>query len=199
MTLVRAAGIAALALFALSAFTPLPVVLYALLVPAADQGRADAIVVMAASGVLEDGLLADDSLRRAAFAVDLYRVGRAPLLVLSGSAGSSESTVRAALAAQCGVPAGAIIARPTGYTTHEEVDALVPVLRARGVQRVLLVTDGAHIRRSMRLFRHARFDVLAAPVRAMQLPRRPGERLRLFHETAREGAALLYYSLAGYR
>jgi len=200
VTLVRALGTAALALFFAGAFTPLSTLLYERLVVPARIGPADAIVVLASGGMLLDGRLSDDSRRRAAYGIDLYRDGRAPLLVLSGTSGRrSESAGRAALAGQCGVPAAAILAREAGYTTHEEVATLAALLRARGVQRVLLVTDGSHVRRAMKLFESARFDVLPAPVRAQDAPTKPEERLRLFHETVREGAALLYYAAAGYR
>ena len=37
-----------------------------------------------------------------------------------------------------------------------------------------------------------------APVRGLDDPPQPGERILLFHETLREGLALLYYEVAGY-
>ena len=200
VTLVRSLGVAALALFFLGAFTPLSTRLYERLVVPARIGPADAIVVMAAGGTLLDGRLSDDSRRRAAYGIDLYREGRAPLLVLSGASGRrSESAARAALAGTCGVPETAILALATGYTTHEEVATLGPLLRARGVRRVLLVTDGSHIRRALRLFEGAGFDVLPAPARAMDAPTKPEERVRMLHETLRESLALVYYAVAGYR
>ena len=199
MTVVRVLGIAALALFVLVAFTPLAARLYGWFVVPPRIEPADAIVVMATGGVLRDGRLSDASRRRAAFAIELYRDGLAPLLVLSGvTAPGSESAARAALAAECGVPSRAIVAVPAGFTTHEEVAALAPLLQTRGVRRVLLVTDGSHMRRTMRLFAHARFEVLPAPVRADGVSK-PSGRIQLFHETLRESLALLYYTVAGYR
>ena len=197
--IVRLLGAAALGLFFLSAFTPLAGHLYDAFVVPARIGPADAIVVLAAGGVLSDGRLSDDSRRRAGVGVTLYRDGLAPLLVLSGTVGrGSESAVRAALAEQCGVPASAIIAQPSGHTTREEVAVLGALLRERGVRRILLVTDASHMRRSMRLCQDARFDVLPASVRAPGAPGKPGERIQLLHETLREAAALLYYDAAGY-
>jgi uncharacterized SAM-binding protein YcdF (DUF218 family) len=199
MSLVRALGITALAVFALAAFTPLAGRLYGWFVVPSRIEPADAIVVMAAGGVRRDGRLSDDSRRRAAFAIDLYREGLAPLLVLSGlTAPGSESGARATLAGECGVPPSATLAVPAGFTTHEEVATLAPLLRARGVRRVLLVTDGSHMRRTLGLFAHARFEVLPAPVRADGASK-PSGRLQLFHETLRESLALLYYAAAGYR
>jgi len=200
VTLVRALGVATLALFFVGGFTPLPTRLYERLMVPPRIGPADAIVVMAAGGPSLDGRLPDDSRRRAAYGIDLYRDGLAPLLVLSGAGGRrSESAARAALAGQCGVPEAAILAVAAGYTTHQEITSLAPQLRARGVRRVLLVTDASHIRRAMRLLEHERFDVLPAPVRAMDAPTKPGERVRMLHETLRESLALVYYAVAGYR
>jgi uncharacterized SAM-binding protein YcdF (DUF218 family) len=197
--IVRLLGAAALVLFFLSAFTPLAPRLYDAFVVPARIGPADAIVVLAVGGVLRDGRLSDDSRRRAGVGITLYRDGLAPLLVLSGTVGrGSESEARAALAEQCGVPASAIIARPTGHTTREEIAVLAPLLRERGARRILLVTDASHMRRSMRLFQDARFEVLPASLRAPDGPTKPGERIQLLHETLRETFAVFYYDVAGY-
>jgi hypothetical protein len=40
----------------------------------------------------------------------------------------------------------------TRSSTHEEIAALQPLLKARGVRRLILVTDGAHMRRAMGWF-----------------------------------------------
>ena len=197
--IVRPLGAAALALFFLGAFTPLPTLLYERLAVPTRIGPADAIVVLAGGGVLGDGQLSDTSRRRTALGIALYRDGRAPLLVLSGALGAgAESAARAVLARTCGVADAAMLAVAAGHTTHEEVATLAALLRARGVRRVLLVTDGSHMRRAARLFEAARFEVLPAPVRGLDDPPQPGERILLFHETLREGLALLYYEVAGY-
>ena len=196
---VRLLGITTLAVFFLAAFTPLSALLYERIAIPARIGRADAIVVLAGSGVLENGELTDVSRRRTAHGIELYRDGLAPLLVLSGAAGRlSESAARAALAGKCGVPDAAILAGAAGHTTHEEVAALRPLLRARGVRRLLLVTDGAHMRRALRLLQDAGFEVLTAPVYEGNAPTRPGERIRLLRDTLRESLALIYYHMAGY-
>jgi uncharacterized SAM-binding protein YcdF (DUF218 family) len=197
--IVRGLGTIALALFFLGAFTPLAAGLYARLAVPARLEPADAIVVLAAGGVLPDGQLTDSSRRRTAFGIDLYHQGLAPRLVLSGAlARRSESAARAALARECGVPETAILARATGHTTHEEIAGLGELLRARGVRRVLLVTDGPHMRRAMGLLLAARFDVLPAPVHGLDVPTSPADRFRLLRETVQEALALAYYRAAGY-
>jgi len=197
--IVRALGLATLALFFLAAFTPLPAFLYERITIPAHIERADAIVVLAGGGVLASGQLSDSSLRRTVRGIALYRDGLAPLLVLSGGAGRrSEGAARAVLAVKCGVPDTAILASSAGHTTHEEVAALQPLLKARGVRRLLLVTDGTHMRRARGLVADAGFEVLAAPVSEVETPAQPEPRLRLLRATLREGLALVYYHIAGY-
>src|SRR2546422_711153 len=120
-TIVRALGLATLALFFLGAFTPLPTLLYEMITVPVHIERADAIVVLAGGGVL-----------------------------------------------------------------------------ASGVRRLILVTDGTHMRRAMGLARDAGFDVLAAPVSEVETPTHPEPRLRLLRAALREGLALVYYHIAGY-
>jgi len=197
--IVRTLGLATLALFFLAAFTPLPVFLYEMITVPVHIERADAIVVLAGSGVMLSGQLTDSSLRRTVRGIALYRDGLAPLLVLSGAAGrTSESAARSVLAGKCGVPDTAILASSAGHTTHEEIAALQPLLKARGVRRLILVTDGAHMRRAMGLVRDAGFEVLAAPVSEVETPTRPEPRLRLLRAALRESLALVYYHIAGY-
>jgi uncharacterized SAM-binding protein YcdF (DUF218 family) len=197
--IVRTLGLATLALFFLAAFTPLPVFLYEMITVPVHIERADAIVVLAGGGVMLSGQLTDSSLRRTVRGIALYRDGLAPLLVLSGAEGrTSESAARSVLAGKCGVPDTAILASSAGHTTHEEIAALQPLLKARGVRRLILVTDGAHMRRAMGLVRDAGFEVLAAPVSEVETPTRPEPRLRLLRAALREGLALVYYHIAGY-
>jgi uncharacterized SAM-binding protein YcdF (DUF218 family) len=197
--IVRGLGLGTLALFFLAAFTPLPVFVYEMITVPVHIERADAIVVLAGGGVMLSGQLTDSSLRRTVRGIALYRDGLAPLLVLSGAAGRrSESAARSVLAGKCGVPDTAILASSAGHTTHEEVAALQPLLKARGVRRLILVTDGAHMRRAMGLVRDAGFEVLAAPVSEVETPIQPEPRLRLLRAALREGLALVYYHIAGY-
>src|SRR2546426_10350927 len=120
-TIVRALGLATLALFFVGAFTPLPTLLYEMITVPVHIERADAIVVLAGGGVLASGQLTDTSLRRTVRGIALYRDGMAPLLVLSGGAGGrSGGAARAVLAGKGGGPDTAILATPAGHTPHEE-------------------------------------------------------------------------------
>src|SRR5574342_335309 len=118
----RLLGLIALLLFFASAFTPLPNLLTRGASTSPRPGRADAIVVLAAS-VYSDGMLDSSSFRRAVHGVILQRKGLAPLLVLSGpsrSTGPTEATVRAELARDLGIPPEMILTETQARTTREE-------------------------------------------------------------------------------
>ncbi|MBI3454449.1 MAG: YdcF family protein [Candidatus Rokubacteria bacterium] len=161
----------------------------------------DAIVVLGAGGVRGDGTLSDSSLRRAIHGILLYQSGLAPLLVLSGPAGSEgppEAEVRAALARRLGVPAEVILTEASGHTTREEAAALGAVLRSRGVRRVLLVADWEGMGRARGLFERAGLAVLPAPDEARGWSGTPEGRLKIMRLVLQEALAGLYYRVAGY-
>src|SRR5260370_17376596 len=103
--IVRTLGLATLALFFLAAFTPLPVFLYEMITVPVHIERADAIVVLAGSGVMLSGQLTDSSLRRTVRGIALYRDGLAPFLVLPGAEGrTSEGAPPTLLLGNCALP-----------------------------------------------------------------------------------------------
>jgi len=180
----RAIGASALALFAALAFTPLPNLLYRVLVPPAPPPEpAPAIVVLGAG--IDEGVLTDHSRRRALGGVVLFRRGLAPLLVMlgPGSRGRSEAEVRVRLAEELGVPAAALLADPRGRTTRDEARVSWEDLAPRGVRRILLVTGRHHMPRAVPLFRRVGFEVVPAPVddNPPEVDR-PEARLELAHD-----------------
>lgn len=52
-----------------------------------------------------------------------------------------------------GVPKERILIETVSLTTHDQAVILVPMLKARGVERVVLVTSDVHMRRSLGAFR----------------------------------------------
>lgn len=197
----RIVGLAGLLLFAAAAFTPLSSLLAQRLGVASRPAPADAIVVLGA-GVAEDGRLSNASLRRALEGILLQRRGLAPLLVLLGpSFGGSppEAEVRERLARDLGVDAGRILTLHDAWTTREEAQKSRTLLAARGVRRVLLVTDSQHLVRAVPLFERQGFDVL--PVVAndeSDAPRSPEGRVELARRVAQEIVARAYHRVAGY-
>lgn len=79
------------------------------------------------------------------------------------------------LALGLGVPASACLLEDQSHTTKENARFTAEILRARGIQQVLLVTDGFHLLRSVRLFR--RQGVATLPVASKRVLT-PGQRVR---------------------
>jgi len=187
--------VVALAAAALVAFTPVTATIAEGL-PPETPARADAIVVLG-SGVMPEGELDDNSLRRTVHGVRLFRRGLAPHLVLLGPArrGVVEAEVRARYAADLGVPEDAIVVERGGQSTREEA-ALV----ARRLQpaSILLVTGLHHVPRARAVFERAGIRVHAAPVLEQSgLSERPQARLALARALVQEWLARAYYRMTG--
>ena len=96
---------------------------------------------------------------RVAHAVQLYKQGLAPLLVVSGTPmgfRTHEAEVMQRHAEFLGVPAARILAvKHNAESTREEAGIVVPVLRGRGLNEVILVTSNYHTARAKRIFTKA--------------------------------------------
>jgi len=198
----RAVGLAGIVLFIVAAFTPLPSLVERWLAIPPRLEPADALVVLAA-GLNNEGILSNNSMRRALRGIALYRKGLAPLLVLSGSPARTgeggEAELRADLAQELGVPPAAVLLLGTAHTTREEAVELGKLLKPRGVRRILLVTHGEHMARALPLFESVGFEVLPAPVfDTVYDAAGPEDRLSTSRSMLMELGARLYYWAAGY-
>ena len=154
--------------------------------------RFDAIVVLGAA-VWPGGAPSPALARRVGHAVRLFSAGAAPLLVMTGGLGRhppAEAALMAALAARAGVEPGRILLEDRAATTFESARNCAALLRDRGLRRVLLVTDGFHLRRSLLIFRAFGVDAAGSAAGGW---RQIGWRRRLFHG-ARESAGLVWYA-----
>ena len=161
----RILGVVCVGLFLIVAFTPVSNVLYDWMAVSSRLGPAQGIVVLGSS-VSEDGILGDESLRRALQGILLYRMGLAPKILFLGYAAPgfpAEAQVRAELAQALGVPAEAVLVENLARTTREEAVLAAKALQGQGIRRILLVTDEIHLVRARRLFARAGFEVLPAP------------------------------------
>jgi uncharacterized SAM-binding protein YcdF (DUF218 family) len=200
-TSIRCLGAAVIALY-MAAFTPLPNTLTRAFEVEPRLERADAIVVLGGQ-VRPDGTLSLTSLVRVIRGLVLYGEAAAPTIVFSGSEGVGTTTTTAEAATEIalhlGVPRTAVLADGRGRTTREEAEVLGPLLRAKGIRRILLVTGGLHLRRAVPLFERRGFVVLPVPADPVSLATRlPEERLALLKLLAEEFVAGAYYRLAGY-
>jgi len=106
---------------------------------------------------------------RPVYAAQLYKQGKAPLVILSGGriewlgGGPPESADMAKLVEALGVPASAILQDPSSLNTRENAVNVKKILDQRGIKQVLLVTSAAHMPRSMQIFKKLGIDAIAAP------------------------------------
>ena len=142
-------------------------------------GRADAIVVLGCGSVSR---LA----RRVERGASLYRAQAAPLLLLSGGGRGPEpeASIMRRLALAAAVPEAALILEPRSRNTWENACESARLLRPRGLIRVVLVSDRAHLPRAALLFRLAGLEV------ADRAGIRPGSSLSELGALLRELAAL---------
>ena len=196
----RVVGAAAMTVFLVVGFMPLPDGLTGWMSRADLLRPAEAIVVLGGGGVRPDGTLTDVSFRRTFHGIELYRRGLAPLLVLSGeqSSGRSEAQVRGEVALTCGIAPSAIVTALSGHTTRDEGAAIGKLLGERRIRRIVLVADAEGMRRAAAVFAKRGFDVIAAPTAdVVSIGGGPGDRLSHARWVAIEAVALLYYRFTG--
>ena len=142
-----------------------------------DVNTADAIVVL--SGMIEERKNAplgewSGAVDRFEGGVDLFKAGRAPLLIFTGGwvpwipNAKPEGEILAQRAVRLGVPIDKILVTGKAQNTQEEATA-VSQLCSRGVvvgrkPRIILVTSAFHMRRAEMLFRKNGFEVTPFPV-----------------------------------
>ncbi len=145
-------------------------------------------IVMLGARVLPSGHAAPALQYRAEKAAELYLAGRAPLIIFSGGSARglpSESSIARDLAISRGVPAAACVLEDQSHSTYENAVLTLPLLKERGIDEVLLVTDGYHLQRAS-----AQFERLGIKAHAVQSGRRLGTTDWLV-QTVREALALL--------
>ncbi len=132
------------------------------------------IIIALGAGLLHDGRPGPPLIRRSLHAAGLWHAGVAPLVLCAG--GQTERQLRAEAEAcrdlllDAGLPAAAILLESQSRSTEENAIFSKPILEARGLERVLLVSDSYHMLRAGMLFRAQGVDALASPV--------PRERIR---------------------
>jgi uncharacterized SAM-binding protein YcdF (DUF218 family) len=132
----------------------------------ADQARAvDAIVVMGAAQY--DGTPSPQLAARLDHAADLYALGLAPRVVVTGGKQPDDRFTEAEASAHYltrrGVPAEAIVLENAGRTTYESLQGVADILGARQLDSVLIVTDPFHSLRSRLIAQHAGLTAYVSP------------------------------------
>ncbi|HEY9071684.1 MAG TPA: YdcF family protein [Candidatus Ozemobacteraceae bacterium] len=167
------------------------------------QERADAVFVLA-SGVSEEGEYTYAGLQRVMHGAELLKEGRAPRLFLSTGDPTPDRPLpeagwTASFAAHLGLASGCFEILTGGITTtRTEAGNAARVLLPRGFRRILLVTNGPHIRRAAATFRAVGFEVLPAPVQNARTIRNACDSdLGLFRYAMHEWLGLALYWLRG--
>ena len=118
-----------------------------------DQRPADAIVVMGAAQY--NGRPSPMFEARLEHAVELYRAGVAPRLVVTGGKAAGDLTTEAAsaraFAMARGVPGDMILVEDQSRTTLESIRAVGGVMRANGLENAVFVSDRPHMLRVLRM------------------------------------------------
>ena len=126
---------------------------------------ADAIVVLGAAQY--QGRPSPVLRARLDHAIGLYARGLAPRLVLTGGIAegdtASEAAVSRTYVLRAGVPDAALLLENDGRTTSQSLRAVARLLKARGMQRVILVSDPFHLFRASVVARRQGLSVLTSP------------------------------------
>jgi uncharacterized SAM-binding protein YcdF (DUF218 family) len=146
--------------------------------------EADAIVLLggAIRGDTHMGTLPDlnQQADRLLHAVALYKAGKAPVILVTGGAASGsrpEAQQMKEVLMVMGVPARDILLELQSRNTHDNALFSAQILKARKMQRILLVTSAFHMRRASELFVGQGLDTVPAPTdfqRVVGLPVLPG-------------------------
>ena len=140
-------------------------------VPIASVPHAQATVVLGGTVSPPSGKSAEINLGRAGrvwYAARLFHAGKAPLVLLSGGGdlehqAFSEARAMAVFLQDLGVPAQAVVMEETSRNTRENAAFSAALLKARGIEHILLVTSALHMPRALALFKAQGLQVTPAP------------------------------------
>jgi len=112
------------------------------------------------------GALSPTGVRRAARALEAFRVGLSPHILACGGkawSGVRETDALCQFLAESGVPDGALEREVWSRTTRQNAHFAAKMLLPRGLRRVGLVTCDWHMARALCCFRGAGFDPSPLP------------------------------------
>jgi uncharacterized SAM-binding protein YcdF (DUF218 family) len=143
-------------------------------IPPGELPKAEAIVILGGAtrskSYPRPGVDLSERGDRVVYASQLYKQGKAPLIIVSGGRidwkdfGDPESAdIAKVLTQDLGIPESAIIEEPKSLNTYENAINVQKIMNKRQIERVLLVTSAFHMPRSLRIFRKLKMDVIPAP------------------------------------
>lgn len=154
--------------------------------------------VVLGGGINGDGTPTENSLRRVVQGVQLYHSGMVRTLLFStgvtSNSRTSEARAMARAAQSLGVPLKAFFLEEKSVNTDENARYSSEILRKRGINRVLLVTDSIHMFRAKESFQH--YGIFADPaptVRNRYIGKAAGGGWNLFHKVLHEYIGIAFY------
>jgi uncharacterized SAM-binding protein YcdF (DUF218 family) len=150
-----------------------------------DRRPVDAIVVLGAAQY--NGRPSPVLRARLEHALALYHERLAPLVIVTGGMGRGDTTSEALVGRRYlvahGVPETAVVVQGEDRTTMASMDAVAAWLRARGLHRVLLVSDPFHMFRLRLEARRTALQAYTSPTESSPISDNPVLELRyLFAE-----------------
>ena len=140
---------------------------------AADAPQCDAIVVLGSTfrwhrDQPNEKYFTSATAERFRVAVEAYKLGKAPLLVLGGGGNPddpnvSEGQFQKQMALELAIPESAIVVGPQAVNTESESIQHAKTLRDLGVKKILLATSVFHLPRAAMQFRALGFEVVELP------------------------------------
>ena len=131
-------------------------------------------------------------------AVQLYRDGVAPLLIVTGGGREGDRTTEAAsaraYAVAHGVPDSSILGEDHGRSTLESLEAVAGILREHGLRSALFVSDRTHMLRVILMARDLGIEAYGSPTTTSPADAELAPRVEA---TLHELGALADYGLLG--
>jgi uncharacterized SAM-binding protein YcdF (DUF218 family) len=132
-----------------------------------EERPVDAIVVLGAAQF--NGTPSTVFLARLEHAVELYKNGVAPWMIVTGGKLPGDRTTEAATARKWaidhGVPGSAILFENHGRNTLESVQAVAEILRSHGLRSAVFVSDEVHMLRVLRMGADEGIESWGSPTR----------------------------------
>lgn len=145
-----------------------------------DVREVDAVVVLGAAQY--DGKPSPVLKSRLNHAIELWKSGYAPLLILTGGAGVGDTTTEAEVgrkyAIAHGVPAAAIMIEKEGRTSSESLRSAAAILKERQLSSVILVSDPFHMFRLKVLARRFGMESHTSPTKSSPISANPSQAWR---------------------
>jgi len=161
-----------------------------------EQRSADAIVVMGAAQY--DGRPSPLFAARLDHAIDLFRAGIAPRLIVTGGKQEGDRTTEAASARDYaighGVPIEAILSEDHSRTTLQSIRGVATLMHDNGIRTAVFVSDPSHMLRVLRMASDEGIEAFGSPTRTSPLER---DALRRADAIVHELGALAIYFMSG--